>query len=67
VRPLLEQAGFTFLDMVASEGLRSDIDGPVNHLDGDDWAAWIDLNYRIGKDPVAQGASIHLLAAARKN
>lgn len=67
VRPLLEEAGFTFLDMIASEGLRSDSDGPVNHLTGEDWDAWIDLNYRIGKDPTVHGASIHLLAVARKS
>lgn len=67
VRPLLGEAGFAFLDMVASEGIRSDYDGPVNHLTGEDWAAWIDLDYRIGKDPAVQGAAVHLLAVARKD
>lgn len=67
VRPLLEEAGFSFVEMLASEGLRSDIDGPVNDLQGEDWEAWIDLNYRIGKDPTVHGASIHLLAVARKD
>lgn len=66
VRPLLEEGGFTCVEMLASEGLRSDIDGPVNHLTGALWDAWIDLHYRVGKDPAVHGASVHLLAVGRK-
>jgi hypothetical protein len=56
----------TFLNMIASEGLKSDIDVPVNHLTGDDWRTWIDINYRIGMDPTVQGAAVHLLTIGRK-
>lgn len=66
VQPLLERNGFAFVDMIASEGLRCDVDVPVNHLTGEDWSAWIELNYRIGKDPTVHGASVHLLAVAHR-
>ncbi|HLN61995.1 MAG TPA: class I SAM-dependent methyltransferase [Symbiobacteriaceae bacterium] len=66
VRPLLEGEGFTTLDLIASEGITGMIDEKMNALTGEVWAAWVNLNYRLGKDPSVHGASYHLAWAGRK-
>ena len=66
VAPLLEGVGLQFLAMIASEGLRFDAEPETNGLTGDDWNAWVDLNYRLAQDPSIHGAAVHLLAVARK-
>ena len=38
----------------------------VNSLDGQDFETWANLNYRIGKDPAAIGASAHILYVGKK-
>lgn len=65
VRPLLEVNGFTFIEMIASEGMR-EVDEPVG-LTGADWENWVALQYQVAKDPTVQGAAIHLFAVARRS
>lgn len=50
--------------MIASEGVRES-DDPTG-LAGDELARWTDINYEVAKDPVVQGAAIHVLAIGRK-
>jgi ubiquinone/menaquinone biosynthesis C-methylase UbiE len=64
--PLLEQGGFETLDLVACEGVVSMIDEKLNELSGEAWDAWVELNYRLGRDPSVHGAAEHLLYIGRK-
>ncbi|MHB8947197.1 MAG: hypothetical protein ACYC6I_11760, partial [Bacillota bacterium] len=48
------------------EGLISMIEDKINETTGEVWEAWVDLNYRLGKDPSVHGAAEHLLAVVRK-
>ncbi len=66
IRPLLEQNGLTFVAMIGSEGLRTVSESVVNQLTGQDWEAWVELNYQLAQDSTVHGAAIHLLAVARK-
>ena len=67
VAPLLEGAGFETLDLIGCEGVISLIEEAVNETTGKLWEAWVDLNYRLGKDPSVHGAVEHLLYIGRKN
>ena len=64
--PLMESEGFETLDLVACEGVISMIEERVNELSGELWEAWVELNYRLGKDPSVHGAAEHLLYVGRK-
>ena len=63
---LLEQAGLHVLDTLAAEGVVSLIDDKLNELAGEPWQAWVDLNYRLSRDPAIHGAAEHLLCIGRK-
>jgi hypothetical protein len=62
----MEQGGFATLDLIACEGVVSMIDEQLNTLTGEQWQAWVDLNYRLGKDPSVHGAAEHLLYVGEK-
>jgi S-adenosylmethionine-dependent methyltransferase len=64
--PLGEAAGFKTLLRLGCEGIVSGHEAYVNSLTGNDFELWADLNYRIGKDPTAIGASDHILYLGRK-
>ncbi len=66
ITPLMEQAGLETLDLIGVEGAVSRIEEKVNELTGEDWQAWVELNYRLGRDPVMHGAADHLLYVGRK-
>jgi len=66
VRPLLEGAGFRFADMIGTEGLRYETECDTSLLTGADWDTWVDLSYRLAREPTILGANLHLLAIARK-
>jgi len=66
VRPFMEDGGFESLDLIACEGVVSLIEQRVNELQGEPWQAWVELNYRLGKDPTVHGAAEHLLYVGRK-
>lgn len=66
VKPLMESCGFATLDLIGCEGVVARIEDRINELDGELWEAWVDLNYRVGKDPCLYGASEHLLYVGRK-
>jgi SAM-dependent methyltransferase len=61
VRPLMEGEGFQTLDLIACEGMISLLEEKVNDLAGELWEAWVELNYRVGRDPAVHGAAAHLL------
>ena len=61
IKPLMERGGFYTLDLLGCEGVVSFIEEEINLLQGELWAAWVDLNYRLGRDPSIHGAVEHLL------
>jgi S-adenosylmethionine-dependent methyltransferase len=67
IAPFMERASFRTLALVACEGVVSMIDEKVNALAGREWDAWVDLNYRLGKDPSVHGCAEHLLYVGKKS
>jgi SAM-dependent methyltransferase len=65
IPPLMAAGGFEPLDLVACEGVVSMIDEKLNELSGSAWDAWVELNYRLGKDASVHGAAEHLLYVGR--
>jgi S-adenosylmethionine-dependent methyltransferase len=67
VIPFMESTGCQTLELIAAEGVMNKIDNHiVAEAKGDLWDAWIDLHYRLGKDPSLHGAADHLLYVGRK-
>jgi ubiquinone/menaquinone biosynthesis C-methylase UbiE len=66
IKPLMKSNGFKTMDLIACEGVISMIEDKVNELKGDLWDAWVELNYKLGKDPTVHGAAEHLLHVGRK-
>jgi SAM-dependent methyltransferase len=66
IAPLMEEAGFHTVDLIACEGVVSFIDEKINELTGDIWERWVDLNYCLGKDPSVHGTAEHLLYVGKK-
>jgi SAM-dependent methyltransferase len=64
--PLMETGGFSTRRLIALEGLVAGHEETVNELEGETWEAWVDLNYRLGHDPVVYGAADHLLYIGRR-
>jgi SAM-dependent methyltransferase len=66
IRPLMEEEGFETLAIVGCESAVSMVDEKVNELSGELFDSWVDINYKMGKDPDAYGAAEHLLYVGRK-
>lgn len=66
VRPLFERYGLRSLDLIACEGIISLIEEQVNETQDELWDAWVNLNYRLCRDPWAQAAADHLLYIGMK-
>ncbi len=67
VKPFMEADGFSTEALVGCEGLVSMIEEKVNELTGEAWETWVELNYRLGKDPSLHGAAEHLLYVGHKS
>ena len=57
---------FETLDLIGCEGIVAANEERLNQLTGDAWRTWVDLNYRLGKEPSLLGASDHLLYIGKK-
>ncbi|NIM96457.1 MAG: methyltransferase domain-containing protein [Anaerolineales bacterium] len=66
IEPLMEEARFSKVLLIGVEGIVAGHEETVNDLTGEGWDAWVDLNYRLGKEPTLYGASDHLLYVGRK-
>lgn len=66
VRPLMEAAGFTTLNLIALEGVVAGHEEHINRTSGELWQKWVELNYQLGQDPALWGAADHLLYVGRK-
>ena len=63
---LFTEAGVEHIVTVACEGVVSMILEKVSALEGEAWEHWVDLDYRLGKDPDTHGLAEHLLYIGRK-
>lgn len=66
VRPLLENAGFKTLQILATEGVVSGHEQHINQAEGEIWEKWVALNYQMAHDPVLFGAADHMLYIGQK-
>lgn len=66
IGPLMEGAGFETLDLLGCEGVVAANEEQINRLTGDAWQAWVDVNYRLSKEPSLRGAADHLLYVGKK-
>ena len=67
ISPSMKRNGFEDLDLMGCEGTISMIEEKINELKGDEFDSWVDLNYRLGKDPSLHGAAEHLIYIGRKH
>ena len=58
---LFTDTGIAHIVTIACEGVVSMIRDKLSELEGEPWEYWVDLNYRIGKDPDTHGLAEHLL------
>lgn len=65
VRPLMEGEGFETFATVGCESAVSMVDETINELPGKLFDAWVEINYKMGKDSDAHGAAEHLLYVGR--
>jgi hypothetical protein len=63
----MKRNGFEDLDLIGCEGVVSMIEEKINDLKGNEFDSWVDLNYRLGKDPSLHGVAEHLLYIGRKH
>ena len=61
IAPLMAAGGFQMLDLLGLEGIIAGHEETVNALEGEAWAAWLALNYRLGREPALYAAADHLL------
>ena len=66
IAPFMESAGLTTLQVVGCEGIVAGHEAHVNSQTGEVWERWVELNYRLGKDPASHGAADHLLYIGQK-
>src|SRR6266571_3556720 len=67
IKPLMMRNGFEDMDLIGCEGAISMIEEKINELKSDEFGSWVDLKYRLGKDPSLHGAAEHLLYIGRKH
>ena len=63
----MESMGFETLSIVECESVVSMVDEKVNELSVGLFDAWVEISYKMGKDPDAYGASEHLVYIGRKS
>ena len=66
VEPLLRAANLEPVIVIGCEGVVAGHESLINKLSGAAWERWVELNYRLGRDPATHGASDHLLAVGRR-
>lgn len=65
VGPFVHSAGLDVHQVLGVEGLNYTNEEEVNQLSGEEWQAWVDLNYQLASDPSILGSVAHLLVVAR--
>ena len=62
----MEAGGFRTLDLVGAEGLFSMIQDKARTVPPEAWPGFIELNFRLGREPSLLGAAEHLLYVGRR-
>ncbi|MBI4673318.1 MAG: methyltransferase domain-containing protein [Chloroflexi bacterium] len=66
LEPLMRAAGFETRALIAVEGIVSGIDDALNAASQEIWQAWVELNYRLGRDSSVHGAADHVLYVGQR-
>jgi SAM-dependent methyltransferase len=66
IAPLMATGGFAQEALVNCEGILAGHEEAVNGLEGESWVAWVELNYRLSREPALFGAADHLLYVGSK-
>jgi S-adenosylmethionine-dependent methyltransferase len=66
IAPFMEAGGFRTLDLVGAEGIFSMIQDKARAVAPEDWPGFIELNFRLGREPSLLGAAEHLLYVGRR-
>ena len=66
IEPLMAECNLEKLAMLSAEGGTAYIDDKIRDLEEELWNRWVDLNYRLGKEPALYGSAIHLLYVGKK-
>jgi SAM-dependent methyltransferase len=66
ITPLLTDAGFDSVRLLAVESILDSLDDRVAALRGPEWQAWADLLYDLADDPGILASAAHILALARR-
>jgi ubiquinone/menaquinone biosynthesis C-methylase UbiE len=61
IAPFMEAGGFRTLDLVGAEGIFSMIQDRARAVPPESWPGFIELNFRLGREPSLLGAAEHLL------
>ena len=67
IEPLMDECGLEKLCLISAEDGVAYLDDEMNNLDDAEWEAWVDVNYRLSKEPELLGSGIHLVYAGRKS
>lgn len=66
IMPLMSAGGFQPHLLQGCEGILAGHEETVNELEDELFQAWVDLNYRAGREPSLRGAADHLLYVGAK-
>ena len=66
IRPLMEAEGFQTLGLIGCEPAASMVEEGISELSGEMFGTWVEINYNLGKDPDALGASEHLVYIGKR-
>jgi hypothetical protein len=66
VVPLMEGCGLETLALIGCEGMVDSHEELLQDLADEQWQAWVDLNYRVSRDPALHGSCAHLLYVGQK-
>ena len=66
ITPFMEKAGLRTVDLIGCEGITSMVEEKLNEFEHGLFKAWVEINYKLGKDPSLHGIATHLLYVGRK-
>lgn len=66
IRPLFETDGFETVTVIAVDGVAAAVEARFADISADLWDRWVEMNYRLGKDPSVHGVAGHLLYIGKK-
>ena len=65
IRPFMDGLGIDTVNLIGCEGVVAEVEERLNELPENDFARWVDLNYRLGRRAELLAASAHILHVGR--